>query len=203
MRKVGLCATIGISLLWPAAAQAPSGSRLVAVPAAEIKAIRSRLDPALLPTGSSHLEITRGQTFALTDGTATVLTLVPVEFFLSRPNQLLSVCGLYMLPAQGPARFAVTYGMTPEDDNDDVEDSWQCARTTAMGVMPAEGSHPRLLLTMAGFSPPRFETVMPIVMVWDAAKASYVAKDKVFRDNSFPGEATIAKMRRGLLAKPR
>ena len=142
---------------------------------------------SLLPAGSSHLEMTKGQTFALTDGTGTVLTLVPVEFFLMTPNSFLSVCGLYLLPVEGRGRFVVTYGMKAEDENDDVEDSWECARTTALGVMPAEGSHPRLLMTMAGFSPPRHETVMPIVMVWDAGKASYVVKEKVFRDDKLYG----------------
>jgi hypothetical protein len=177
---------------------AAPGARLAALPAAKIKAVRDRLDATLLPAGASHLEMTKGQTFTLTDGAETVMTLVPVGFYVMTPSSFLSVCGLYMLPATGPGRFVTTYGMRDEKDGGDVEDYWECARTTAIGVMPNEGAHPRLLMTMAGFSPPQHETVMPIVMTWDAGKGSYVVKDDVFRDDSFVGDATVAKMRRAL-----
>jgi hypothetical protein len=176
------------------------GARLAAVSPEQAKGLSARLDAALLPKGSSNLKITKGQTFQLMDGAQSVMTLVPVGFYVMTDSAFLSVCGLYMLPAAGPGRFVTTYGMASDEDDEQVEDYWECARTTAIGVMPNEGAHPRLLLTMAAFSPPQHDTVWPIVLTWDAGNGTYRVSKQVFTDESFVGKATVGKMRRKLLA---
>jgi hypothetical protein len=191
---------VAVGLAGMCATAQEKGVRLAAVSPEQVKGLRGRLDAGMLPKGASHLEITKGQTFQLMDGTQSMMTLVPVEFYVMTDSAFLSVCGLYTLPAVGAGRFVVTHGMTPEADDEDVEDAWECARTTAMGVMPNEGAHPRLLLTMASFSPPRHEAVVPIVLTWNAGTGSYVVRKQMFNDDSFVGPATVGKMRRKLLA---
>jgi hypothetical protein len=191
---------VAVGLAGMCATAQEKGVRLAAVSPEQVKGLRGRLDAGMLPKGASHLEITKGQTFQLMDGTQSMMTLVPVEFYVMTDSAFLSVCGLYTLPAVGAGRFVVTHGMTPEADDEDVEDAWECARTTAMGVMPNEGAHPRLLLTMASFSPPRHEAVVPIVLTWNAGTGSYVVGKQMFHDDSFVGDVTVGKMRRKLLA---
>lgn len=139
------------------------------VAAAEVKALTAKLDHALLPTHSSHIEVDAKQVFRLTADGKPDLVLVPVKFWRDEPEALLrGRCGVFLVQPDGGQKFI--YTVTGKED---AEPATQCGGLLAVRRTPHDGPKPTLRLTYRMFDPPRFEGQLDIMLQWDDKAGTY------------------------------
>ncbi|MGO4213819.1 hypothetical protein AB4Y89_05750 [Terriglobus sp. 2YAB30_2] len=108
MRADKVITVLALAFLCGAVGHAESRRHLVPPSEAERAALEKRLDPALMPAGANHRNIDPKQIFKLVGPHDTEeLTIAAVDFDVPNPNAGVSrhTCGIYVVPAQGPAYF--------------------------------------------------------------------------------------------------
>ena len=143
--------------------------RLHPVAAAEAKALSARLDHALLPSRSSHVEVSAKQVFRLTAVGQPDLLLVPVTFWHDEAELMLrGRCGVFLIGSDGVQKFVYTV-----TGNEGAEPATQCGKLLAVLRTPHDGPRPALTLTYRMFDPPRFEGQLDVVLRWDGKAGTY------------------------------
>lgn len=162
----GAACLLLLVLAGPASAQE---GRLHPVAPAEVKALSAKLDQALLPSHSSHVEVSAKQVFRLTAEGKPGLLLVPVTFWHDEAELMLrGRCGVFLVQPDGAQKFVYTV-----TGNEDTEPATQCGDLLAVRRTPHDGPRPALTLTYRMYDPPRFEGELDVVLTWDGKAGTY------------------------------
>lgn len=169
LRRVmaGAMCLLLLVLARPASAQE---GRLHPVTAAEVKTLSAKLDRALLPSYSSHMEVSAKQVFRLAAEGKPDLLLVPVTFWHDEAELMLrGRCGVFLVQPDGAQKFVYTVTGKEEDSFP----ATQCGDLLAVRRTPHDGPRPALTLTYKMYDPPRFEGELDVVLTWDGKAGTY------------------------------
>ena len=162
----------GVLLFLPLLASADKPT-LVPLSSAELQALRSKLDPKLLPGGNRNLEVDRKQSFRLIQEGQPELDLVPVRFDTPIPHTTGARvnCGVYLLKQNVPGKFFWTLGS-------DTELPFNCLHLDAVGIQPFKNDKPAIIFLYSTEDPGPHEPMRwPYVLSWDDHSKEYVIPD--------------------------
>ncbi len=186
-------AMAGLAHVLPAGPPPLAPLHLVRVPAAEIQKRKAQLDSRLLPLGGALVAVDDHQVFRLDLFSGKSIIFVPAVYELKHGSSFAD-CGIFLLsPGTSPARFLST--LTHEQT---LPELINCGGVQAMGLMPADGSRPRVLLLYNIYSP-NVNLSAGVALAWDEASQNYKV-DRILDDEHEP-VSSIADMRAQLSAE--
>lgn len=159
-----LCALVVLSM--PAMGQQ---TKLVHVSTAELRSVRRKIDPKLLPDGAIEIEVEDKQVFNLVIRNQRLFTVVPVLFRapvdVVYTQGVATGCGIYLIPASGTDRFMWAIGR-------EEPGIVMCGGVTSMRLDRHVDSNPDIELTFDAYTLHNNFSV-PGTLHWDKNSNEY------------------------------
>lgn len=176
-------------------AAADAQAHLQPMSSADLHTLAPQLTLKLLPSRAESLHLEPKQAFILKSPGSPALSIVPAYFDLpgtEGPGNIYT-CGVFLAPAGGSVSFVPIYNLTPDTMG-------ECTSTAAVGLMTDDGPHPRILLVLNAYEPPRHSWQQPAVLIWTG---STYKVDTTFSPDTddLPARVTIAEIRQRLTPK--
>jgi hypothetical protein len=135
--------------------------------AARIRQLVAAIDRHQLPPDSDVTPFP-SQTFELKGLNTQTLGLVPVYFYFDPTGPVLSEqCGIFFVQPNGTSSYVPVVGPDP------LVFSSTCSRVVAVGDVPHDGPHPRLIVICRVEAPNRRDYTTDFLLVWDAKQQRY------------------------------